>query len=428
MLWMIVVPFRARKFDLLIPSRVFYLGSAIYVGYASVDVSLKPATERLRMFKGDDFNAYMLGALAFFIPLVATHTLGGLHAKATARKLNPKWPQLTPKSTFFIGLLSAALAIFFFIRIPVPVVGQIAAMVGNKSIAFAIVVAYCGWFHDRSNPVWAANLVGLLAFGLIASVMFGSGRRTMLSVILAIPIAWYWLSMRYQPSRVAMSRIFVFGFCGLCLISAYSGIRHRDRNSSAGRTISFAIDSILLMPQRLTNFDQLGELARDQVFGQRAAEFSMLCRIVYVKGAHPVKPFHTLTGILLTPVPRALWPSKPEGLGYTLPRDSRANTRATWGPGIVGHGYHDGGIPVLIVYGLLGGFLLRTMDEFLLLDPSNPFAIGIFASISTHLIGWTRGDCVTFSVQLIAGILAGVAIGKLCVIFFSKTTNFYAKR
>jgi hypothetical protein len=253
--------------------------------------------------------------------------------------------------------------------------------------------------------------------------MIGSGRRTLLSVILAIPITYYWIRLRSLPSYGSIIKIMAFGFLGLLLVTAYSGLRHRDRKEGSDRDVTFALDSIALLPGRISNASNLTEMAQDQVLGQRAVEFSLLAKKTYYDSFKGVSYFQTLIDVLVAPVPRGLWPDKPEGLGKRLPIDVRAPTRATWGPGIVGHGFHDGGYWVLALYGVMLGFGLRVLDEYLRNDPANPFLIGIFASISTHLIGWTRGDCATFTVQTISGIVGGILVAWVTRLFLARTSR-----
>jgi hypothetical protein len=107
------------------------------------------------------------------------------------------------------------------------------------------------------------------------------------------------------------------------------------------------------------------------------------------------------------------------GLGYTLPKDSRAKgTRATWGPGIVGHGFHEGGLHMLVFYAVLCAAGMRFLDELLARQPGNPYLLGAFAAMSGHIIGWPRGDIATFSVQIIGCFLAAIVLNWLGRVVF----------
>jgi hypothetical protein len=69
--------------------------------------------------------------------------------------------------------------------------------------------------------------------------------------------------------------------------------------------------------------------------------------------------------------------------------------KTNWGPGVVGHSYHDGGLAVAILYGILAGGCIRWFDELLRKNPDNPYMIAFLASGSVQIIGWIRGDIST---------------------------------
>ncbi|HYO26090.1 MAG TPA: hypothetical protein VEQ85_14200, partial [Lacipirellulaceae bacterium] len=99
------------------------------------------------------------------------------------------------------------------------------------------------------------------------------------------------------------------------------------------------------------------------------------------------------------PIPRVLWEEKPRQIGLTLPYDSgildQRTARTNWGPGIVAHGIHDGGMAVLLLYAVLAGGLVRYVDELLLRHPGNPYLMGFLGGASVQIVGFTRGDIAT---------------------------------
>ena len=148
--------------------------------------------------------------------------------------------------------------------------------------------------------------------------------------------------------------------------------------------------------------DSLGGAALH--IGHNAVENSLVT--VYMatgSGQFPdfaVKPFHTLYVIGTLPIPRTMWAKKPVTLGVTLPFDSKVldkTVKVNWGPGIVAHGYHEGGLLMLVFYGLLAGSIIRYLDELFRNNPNNPYMIGFLASASVQIIGWIRGDLSTMT-------------------------------
>ena len=92
---------------------------------------------------------------------------------------------------------------------------------------------------------------------------------------------------------------------------------------------------------------------------------------------------------ILLPVPRALWPSKPDELSFSA--EKAFNTRGTAGTTIastfVGEAYMMGGPTAVLTVGLLFGWLARWWDRFALDLRSNAalvlYASGFFAAALT---------------------------------------------
>src|SRR5690606_9104131 len=103
--------------------------------------------------------------------------------------------------------------------------------------------------------------------------------------------------------------------------------------------IQAAWDRVKAIPTVLSKPDtSFGLLGGDPV------EASLACIRLYDQ-VQATQPFHTVKYILVHPMPRAWWPDKPLGLGYTLPFDTGwIRARGGYvnvGPGIVGHAYHE---------------------------------------------------------------------------------------
>jgi hypothetical protein len=156
--------------------------------------------------------------------------------------------------------------------------------------------------------------------------------------------------------------------------------------------------------------------------GQNTAECSLVTIYIFKQALaqYPtfhVKPLHSLYVIATLPIPREVWPDKPLPLGITLPYDSKVlNTtfaRTNWGPGIVAHGVHDGGMLVLVLYGILAGVALRFIDELLVLNPGNPYLLAFLGAASVQIAGWIRGDIATMTAY---GILCFVVMIVLSIV------------
>ena len=110
---------------------------------------------------------------------------------------------------------------------------------------------------------------------------------------------------------------------------------------------------------------------------------------------------------ILHPIPRALWPTKPEGLSVST-ADALGATGVIVTSTFVGEAYMMGGYPVILLVGLLFGWLAGWWNRFGLDLRSNTnvvlYASGFFAAtISMRSILWTTTAMLpTFAIWLYA--------------------------
>ena len=151
--------------------------------------------------------------------------------------------------------------------------------------------------------------------------------------------------------------------------------------------------------------------------GQTTVENMLLTTYIFNEGSaqfptFKVKPLHSLYVILTLPIPRVAWENKPVPLGITLPYDSGVLTkeiaRTNWGPGIVAHAVHDGGVAVLILYAVLIAAGLRFIDEVMVRHPGNPFLLAFLSAASVQIAAITRGDLATM-----------IPLALLCLIYMA---------
>lgn len=390
----ILLPFlrgRSHAFTLF---NFFLLGSIEFVGISMLALSeqwLLPISSYSR----DELRNLMLGVLVFYGTAYAVYFLIPLPGHI-AGKTFLKWPAINQRVLIFFAFLSLGLTVFYYLKLEIPVVSELLRLIGIKSIAFGIVMMFCAWYRDRSNPVLLVLLVGFVFYSLLFSITVGGGRRTFITAVAGVPVALYWL--RYRNSRPSKT-VLVYGTIAVFLamtLLAYGTIRHRGRGQEGGRDFKFALESLMLIPERF--FDS----NKEQFLGQHTIEYSLLAQKLY---RNDPTPFHVARFLASAPVPRRFWPNKPEGLGLMLPRDARAHTRATWGPGIIGHGFHEGGFYIIAIYGVIFVTFLRFFDELIARQPQNPFLIGTMAAIFPHVGGWVRGDIATFTIQIVSGLM-----------------------
>ncbi len=332
-----------------------------------------------------------------------------------------KWPPGTNGVLFFMLLLALVFSAASVVRIPVQFIAQLTAMTGNKAIPFALAIAFVSWYRQKINPVLITTLVAVVLGSMFLAFYAGTGRRSLIGVFMAIPFCVYWLTLRYKSVKLNLTIATISVVLFTLVVGAHTAIRHRGDRGKSDR-LGYAIESLRLLPSKLLDFD-ITELA-----GQNAVECSLLSIHMYTRTLKP-NPFHTVIFVAVNPLPRAFWPNKPRGLGKVLPEDwanhyGGRRHRATWGPGIVGHAFYEGGLHMLVFYGVLFAAGLRLMDELLMRQASNPYILGAFASVSGHIFGLPRGDIGTFILHIIAGIIMVIFIGWTGRLVFGSSMTY----
>lgn len=420
----ITVPYFRGKADLITARNLFLLGAINFVGFAGLKAGYSPNEFRVLEYDRSDYEYFMLGATVFFVSLLLVYHFFKLPRKV-AGIFPRRWPPATtPVLYLMLGVtFVAGLGSLF----PIPIVGiaQIMSQTGNKAIAFGVVLAFVAWERNRTNLFLLSTLAAMLLLALLMAIQSGGGRRTFLGVAAAIPIAFYWMNLRYKsPARGAI----VLGIASvtvLLVVAAYSQVRHFDRRGEMQeRNFATSLQALL----KIKNTIWTPGDAAFQMVGQNAAQTSLAAIHLYTNEIKP-EPFHSVYFVSTVAIPRYFWEEKPRGLGYTLPKTARAyGTRATWGPGIVGHGFHEGGadwgLAMLVFYAFLVGASLRYLDELLIRQSTNPYLLGAFAASAGHIVGWTRGDIGTFTIQILTCLLTGYLLGILGRIFFGAGTVY----
>ncbi|MEQ8209927.1 MAG: hypothetical protein RH917_08840 [Lacipirellulaceae bacterium] len=399
----ILLPYLRRKSDLLTTWNFMLLSLINFIGISGLTAGYWPELFRVKEFERRDYMDYMVGAIVFTVFLFLFYYKLNFAAKLANRRFR-KWPPQSPATLFCMVAIACLMGLAVLFPLNIQGIGQVIFQVGGKGSIFAFAFAFVAWWKQRKNPFLLSILLGTFFYAVLLAIVVGGGRRNMVGVLSVVPIALYWLTLRNRTPRYALMVLGITGFCGMAVIAAYSEIRHFSRidikNVAAeDRSASSSLAALKEIPKRLMSS------STDHFLGQNCAQLSLTAIHIY-RNEVETKPFNALKFVLLTPIPRAIWEDKPIGLGFELPKDAKANTRATWGPGIVGHGYHEGGLHMLVFYAFLTAFALRFVDQLLITQPNNSYLIAFLAAASGHLIGWARGDISTFTNQIIFCFLA----------------------
>ena len=124
--------------------------------------------------------------------------------------------------------------------------------------------------------------------------------------------------------------------------------------------------------------------------------------------AFPIDPLHSLVYFVTLPIPRDLWPGKPEGLGLTVVHQaavSGVSAIHSWGPGLVGHIWNDFVYLSLPIYAFLLAGMCRYMDQRMIGATRDPLTVVLFGSALGQLLGMPRGDLGLFVFNMLAAYL-----------------------
>lgn len=408
----VLVPYIRRKSDLLTCWNFFLLGTISFVGLSTLEAYTQPDLFRQLEYSPADYEKFIWGLVTFYVTLYLGYYWIKL-PRRIADRFPRKWPPASTTVLFFMLPLMMVMAVGSVYPPRIPIVHQFFTQVGNKAIVFALVLAFVAWYRQKVNPVLLIALAVVIVFGTVFAVMQGGGRRTLLNVFIAIPLCVYWLTLRYKSPWLNLALACGFGIVTVFGVAAYSRVRHFDRRGERlERTFQNSVNALRQLPSYLSNIDY-GEFT-----GQHAVQFSLAAIQLYTTGEKEPDPFNSFIFLVTNPIPREYWEEKPLPLGYTLPFDVHSPTTANWGPGIVGHGYHEGGLHMLAFYSFLFGMILRYFDELLRRQPGNPYLLAAFAAMASHIFGWTRGDIGTFNIQIVGSCVLALILAWVGRILF----------
>ncbi len=416
MLLMITVPYLRRQRDLLTTWNLFLLGSACFVGLSGVGTTGYP--NRLVEYTRADYLWFFSGVFTFYVTLWLTYTFFRWPRRAAGRRLR-KWPKMSNPVLFVLMPLCMVMSLGLLFPVQIQGIGQLMANVGKYGAVYGMVFMLVLWSRQPLNPLFVFMFIGVTLYSFGLSMVSGSGRREMVAVLAAFPTVLYWLRFRYASRTTTLTVVVILSLFSVVLLNAYSSVRH----NRGDRSLATALAMIQELPKHMMDTTGMA-----QMLGQDAVDVSLLAIHVYQTerwDGFDRNPFHTVSYVLVNPIPRELWENKPEALGLTLPRDTRLWTGGeNWGPGIVGHGFHEGGLHMLVFYAILVGTVLRFFDELLVRQPDNPYLLGMLATCSGQIVAWPRGDTAVFTMQIIGALAAGLAVAVFARIFFGKGVEY----
>jgi hypothetical protein len=397
---LIVIPNLLKNTSLVSGWNMMLVGIASFSGFGC----LEAADSEIIRYPGvdwfqptvDEVTWFMMSSTVFLAALIFTYYYNPFQ-RVTSRTLT-KWPpQSTALSVWVIG---ACLLVVFLVPLTMGsiFVGKIIMNLSHKAIIFATVFTFLLWMKQKLNPLWIAIFIVTFLAALMLAMMAGATRRLFLSVVLGPVVVVYMTYVRnWRPSRALIA----IGLIAVTLLSInfiYNSFRRVGMRASSGKERNL---STLINEARNLDSAWLERLREDtyRMMAQSNVQYALLTQRHVDNGSLDAKPLNTLWFILTYPIPRKIWPDKPQSIGLTLPRDIIGARNVSWGVNVVGHSAYEGGLWAAALYGFLAAVGLRFLDDPFLSQPTNPFLISVFSAAAPHIVGWPRGDIFVMTVE-----------------------------
>lgn len=396
---MLVVPILRRKSDLFTAWNFFWVGAMIFNGFSGLNAATRP--HYLPEISRWAYTYYYVGTIVFYATIIATY-YGWTYPRRLAGRNFLRWPVVTSGTAPLIATGLMALVVGMVVPIPVPVLGQLLPMFALVSPAIALAVVTIVWYRDRTNVVLLALLVVFTLVAVAAAVGAGISRRYLMSSLAAIPVSLYWVWLRYQPTPKIFLVIGAALAAAIPVVAGFTAVRH----SLHGEEVT-AVQRAQRILEALPEAIKSGG-SSEGFMGQDSVECALCVIQLLHDGSKTMEsvPIHSLQFIVSNPVPRILWPTKPESIGVRLVNYfGLRGTSANLGLNVVGQCYYDGGLWVHILYGVMMGGFLRFVDELLVRQPGNPLLVGGLVAMSAQLIGWPRGGIEAMGMQILQGFI-----------------------
>jgi hypothetical protein len=397
-------------------------------------------------------NLFLLGFIHFYLLGAYLVASGGLSdAQPVTRVVSGSWGPLAAAITLFLPLflLAAAwgsrrahlAALLPKVELPVttPAVLGAAAVLAGSALVFTIpFFSYFGLIAGnlrgqlagcatglatyfliarRFNPVAWFVFLGTLGLCLLIATAGTAGRRMMLGVMLAVPWMFYFATWRYRGATSNLSRVAVFFVIGVLGLIIYTPFR------DVGNAVARGFNERTTVSRRA---EQLTEILTHPTIEPEAIQGILYTDTVPITlwvldnypGVYPYEPLRGAKWFVVNPIPRFLWAEKPNALGWDLARALHTVENFTLGPGVITHGWVEGGFFGVAGYAIFFGVLVGLIDRALADRATNPFFVAAIGANLGNVIALPRGDTPLFLIQIAGGVIASfVLLGVLKIVF-----------
>lgn len=398
-------PYLRGKSDALTSWNLVLLGGAIFVGVGCLEVAYGVFhwTE-FQWFQPTkrDIHKFMLGTLVFYATLLFTYYVLKWPRKLVARFFN-KWPQQSTNWEFFVLALCLGLTVLSLLFKGVPILGAPFGNVSHKADLFASVISFSYWYRNKVNLAALLLFLGIFGYALLFCMVAFIVRRLLLSMGIVPLVSMYWLQWRYRSPKSNLVRLGIAALIAFSITAFYSTIRHASLGPGAPER---SFSSIVREIEGSSLKKSIAAVTQDWMhyLSPYAVHYSLLTIHLVDDGQVKVEPLNPLAFVATYPIPRIIFPTKPSLLGIRIVTDVlRLPYPTNWGLGIVGHGYHEGGIPVIILYAVLLVIMARLLDDAMARQPSNVYLIAVLCVTAPHFVTLIRGDPANMTAEILEG-------------------------
>ena len=425
----IAIAYLRRRGDLISTWHLFLVGSINFVGIAAMQ-SARDHYKLRNVATHHDFTdtvylKFTLGAIVFFVTAYLVY-YSIRWPRRLAANVFQNWPEINTATITTIGVICGigAVCLAEIGRRDLSLISEIAGNLAGPLGVATVVLAICMWRTAPTNPIIIVASVFLIALGMVVMLRGGIGRRILLSALIGIGLVAYWTHLRYHGRVRVLVGMVVPLIIAILTINAYQSFRHATADSE-GSGFQRGFERLMMFGKALaTPEDSKTDIGSD------AVDISLLAIDMYsVRRHYKQKPFNTITWVIVNPIPRRFWLNKPKALGATMPEDTGqvgTGGYVNWGPGLVGHGFHEGGYFFIIFYAALFAAFFRCLDELLLRQPNNPYLLTVIAVISGQIIGLPRGDQAVFLVEIAGGLFVCLVLFRLYRLVTGRTVSYRA--
>lgn len=400
----ILVPYFNGTGELLTIRNFFLVGFTIYQitsAIISLTVPFSFDLQLVLIYKEQTAITYFSWVVIFEIVFLAFYRWG-FGAKRLA-----KWTPVVKGETrepilwlFAFILLGVALLLRFSVFIPY--VAIVANEVGTAIAAVATGLGAWIWIRRPFNPVTAAVMFAVLIAAIGISSLGIFGRRPIVAVTGCLLWGAYYARWRGLPPSQVIWKAAILGIIPIVLIAKFSATRGESNRENT---------SVVTVLTKVATGDTRRGL-QDLLMGQECAAWSMHLMEVYPE-AYDYRWFHAFKYFFQFPIPRAIYPDKPDALAEIAWVDAGVTDKGagfTIGPGILGHAASEGGLIAVVFYAAVLGLFIRYFDSVAARAPNQPFVVLPIGSSLGNLLGLPRGEVPNFAFEFMMGVVGSLVM------------------